>query len=87
MNFLVSLLVLLSFVVGNGGTERTRTVIGLVDNQVPHLSATVPKSMISSVAAKCLYIVVTKEFISSVRSLMFSAAHEWLKSLSERRGL
>jgi hypothetical protein len=25
-----------------GGTERTRTVIGLVDNQVPHLSATVP---------------------------------------------
>ena len=26
----------------NGGTERTRTVIGLVDNQVPHLSATVP---------------------------------------------
>ena len=28
----------------HGGTERTRTVIGLVDNQVPHLSATVPKS-------------------------------------------
>jgi hypothetical protein len=27
----------------HGGTERTRTVIGLVDNQVPHLSATVPK--------------------------------------------
>src|SRR6266705_3453159 len=26
----------------HGGTERTRTVIGLVDNQVPHLSATVP---------------------------------------------
>lgn len=26
----------------NGGTERTRTVIGLIDNQVPHLSATVP---------------------------------------------
>jgi hypothetical protein len=26
-----------------GGTERTRTVIGLIDNQVPHLSATVPK--------------------------------------------
>jgi hypothetical protein len=26
----------------NGGTERTRTVIGLVDDQVPHLSATVP---------------------------------------------
>ena len=26
-----------------GGTERTRTVIGLVDNQVPHLSATVPQ--------------------------------------------
>ena len=25
-----------------GGTERTRTVIGLIDNQVPHLSATVP---------------------------------------------
>src|SRR5690242_5097108 len=25
-----------------GGTERTRTVIGLADNQVPHLSATVP---------------------------------------------
>ena len=24
------------------GTERTRTVIGLVDNQVPHLSATAP---------------------------------------------
>ena len=28
--------------VKTGGTERTRTVIGLVDNQVPHLSATVP---------------------------------------------
>jgi hypothetical protein len=27
----------------HGGTERTRTVIGLIDNQVPHLSATVPK--------------------------------------------
>ena len=26
----------------HGGTERTRTVIGLIDNQVPHLSATVP---------------------------------------------
>lgn len=26
----------------HGGTERTRTVIGLVDNQVPHLSATAP---------------------------------------------
>ena len=25
-----------------GGTERTRTVIGLIDNQVPNLSATVP---------------------------------------------
>src|SRR5260370_36443077 len=25
-----------------GGTERTRTVIDLIDNQVPHLSATVP---------------------------------------------
>ena len=25
-----------------GGTERTRTVIGLIDNQVPHPSATVP---------------------------------------------
>ena len=25
-----------------GGTERTRTVISLIDNQVPHLSATVP---------------------------------------------
>ena len=24
------------------GTERTRTVIDLIDNQVPHLSATVP---------------------------------------------
>ena len=28
--------------VNSGGTERTRTVIGLIDNQVPHLSATVP---------------------------------------------
>ena len=28
----------------HGGTERTRTVIGLVDNQVPHLSATVPEN-------------------------------------------
>ena len=27
----------------HGGTERTRTVIDLVDDQVPHLSATVPK--------------------------------------------
>jgi hypothetical protein len=27
-----------------GGTERTRTVIVLVDNQVPHLSATIPKN-------------------------------------------
>src|SRR5882672_2726491 len=27
----------------HGGTERTRTVIDLIDNQVPHLSATVPK--------------------------------------------
>jgi hypothetical protein len=26
----------------HGGTERIRTVIGLVDDQVPHLSATVP---------------------------------------------
>ena len=26
----------------HGGTERTRTVIGLIDNQVPHPSATVP---------------------------------------------
>jgi hypothetical protein len=26
----------------HGGTERTRTVIVLIDNQVPHLSATVP---------------------------------------------
>ena len=26
----------------NGGTERTRTVIDLIDNQAPHLSATVP---------------------------------------------
>ena len=26
----------------NGGTERTRTVISLIDNQVPHPSATVP---------------------------------------------
>jgi hypothetical protein len=25
-----------------GGTERTRTVIDLIDNQAPHLSATVP---------------------------------------------
>ena len=25
-----------------GGTERTRTVISLIDNQVPHPSATVP---------------------------------------------
>ena len=28
-----------------GGTERTRTVIGLVDNQVPRLSATVPNTV------------------------------------------
>jgi hypothetical protein len=28
-----------------GGTERTRTVIGLIDNQVPHLSATVPEHL------------------------------------------
>src|SRR5689334_20094793 len=28
----------------HGGAERTRTVIGLVDNQVPHLSATAPKN-------------------------------------------
>src|ERR1043165_7572308 len=28
----------------HGGTERTRTVIGLIDSQVPHLSATVPFS-------------------------------------------
>src|SRR2546427_6538441 len=28
----------------HGGTERTRTVIDLIDNQVPHLSATVPKN-------------------------------------------
>ncbi len=26
----------------NGGTERTRTVMGLIDNQVPNPSATVP---------------------------------------------
>src|SRR5258705_3754930 len=26
-----------------GGTERTRTVIDLIDNKVPHLSATVPR--------------------------------------------
>jgi hypothetical protein len=26
----------------HGGTERTRTVIDLIDNQAPHLSATVP---------------------------------------------
>ncbi len=26
----------------HGGTERTRTVIDLIDNQVPFLSATVP---------------------------------------------
>jgi hypothetical protein len=26
----------------HGGTERTRTVVDLIDNQVPHLSATVP---------------------------------------------
>src|SRR5882672_3839632 len=31
----------------HGGTERTRTVIGLVDNQVPHLSATVPFGALS----------------------------------------
>ena len=30
----------------HGGTERTRTVIGLVDNQVPHLSATVPLRLV-----------------------------------------
>jgi hypothetical protein len=34
--------VLLSFVGSGGGTERTRTVIDLIDNQAPHLSATVP---------------------------------------------
>ena len=32
----------------HGGTERTRTVIGLIDNQVPHLSATVPSEKIGS---------------------------------------
>ena len=26
----------------HGGTERTRTVMGLIDNQVPNPSATVP---------------------------------------------
>src|SRR2546428_13524846 len=30
------------WVLTHGGTERTRTVIDLIDNQVPHLSATVP---------------------------------------------
>ena len=29
----------------HGGAERTRTVIVLVDNQVPHLSATAPKKL------------------------------------------
>ena len=29
----------------HGGTGRTRTVIGLIDNQVPHLSATVPEHL------------------------------------------
>ena len=30
------------WLLAHGGTERTRTVIDLIDNQVPHLSATVP---------------------------------------------
>ena len=30
------------------GTGRTRTVIGLVDDQVPHLSATVPCEMLAA---------------------------------------
>jgi hypothetical protein len=32
----------------HGGTQRTRTVIGLIDDQVPHLSATVPWKKIGS---------------------------------------
>ena len=32
----------------HGGTERTRTVIDLIDNQVPHLSATVPAFLIAN---------------------------------------
>ena len=32
----------------HGGTERTRTVIGLIDNQVPHLSATVPSEKLAA---------------------------------------
>ena len=32
----------------HGGTERTRTVIGLIDNQVPHLSATVPNEELAA---------------------------------------
>ena len=33
------------WLLAHGGTERTRTVIGLIDNQVPHLSATVPQTL------------------------------------------
>ena len=45
-----------------GGTERTRTVIDLIDNQVPHLSATVPfvwgdlrsRTVISAFTVQCV---------------------------------
>ena len=43
----------------NGGTERTRTVIGLVDNQVPHLSATVPYELGGSKGVEPSYAAVT----------------------------
>src|ERR1041385_8121020 len=40
----------------HGGTERTRTVIGLIDNQVPHLSATVPEHLRLAIS-DCRFVV------------------------------
>ena len=58
-----------------GGTERTRTVIGLADNQVPHLSATVPHRLrIADLRMRIgmlpmLEYVVTNKNQSAIRNL------------------
>ena len=47
-----------------GGTERTRTVIGLIDNQVPHLSATVPNLILGDLRTRTVISAVTVQCVS-----------------------
>ena len=56
-----------------GGTERTRTVIGLVDNQVPHLSATVPRLRIADLRMQIGVLLMIEYAVGSYKTNLNSA--------------